>query len=156
MVIREATSRDAEAMSRVLIASITELCAPDHGGVAANIARWTANKSPDGIRAWMANPANRLFVAEGDDGIVGVASFNADEVQLNYVAPAARFSGVSKAMLAHVEKLMQQSGLDEARLTSTATAHRFYVAAGWRDCGEPESRFGVQVHPMAKNLKRGA
>ena len=152
MVIREAMPDDAEAMSRVLIASITELCAPDHGGDAANIARWTANKSPEGVRAWFENSANHLFVAV-DDGVVGVAGFNDDgEIILNYVAPEARFAGVSKAMLARLESTLRANGCREAHLTSTVTAHRLYVATGWRDTGIPKERFGVQVQPMTKNL----
>ncbi len=157
MLIREATLHDIEAMSRVLIASITELCERDHGGVAANIARWNANKAPEGIRQWFANPANHLFVAEKDGAVVSVGSFNDDgEIQCNYVAPEARFSGFSKAMLAYMERTMRERGFDTAHLVSTATAHDFYEAAGWHDCGTPQARFGVHVQPMAKSLHEDA
>jgi GNAT superfamily N-acetyltransferase len=153
MVIREATPDDAEAMSRVLIASIVELCARDHGGDAGHIARWTANKSPEGVRAWFENTVNHLFVAENDGAMVGVGGFNdGGEIILNYVAPETRFEGVSKAMLAHLEAAMRANGCREAHLTSTVTAHRLYVATGWRDTGVPQERFGVQVHPMTKSL----
>ena len=101
--IRTAVPQDAEAMSAVLIASITELCTDDHHGDPAAIAAWTANKSPAGIGRWFANPANRLFVAEDGGAVVAVGGFNSGgEVILNYVAPAARFRGVSRAMLAHL------------------------------------------------------
>jgi len=153
MVIRDAALGDAEAMSRVLIASITELCAADHHGQPSNIDSWTANKSPESTRGWLANPASRVVVADADRDIVGVAAVSdAGEVLLNYVAPWARFTGISKALLAHVENLMRQRGIDEAHLTSTATAHRFYVANGWRDCGEPEERFGIRCNRMSKKL----
>jgi GNAT superfamily N-acetyltransferase len=151
--MREATPDDAEAMSAVPIASIAELCARDHGGDAENIARWTANKSPEGVRAWFDNPANRLFLAEENGGVVGVGGFNDEnEIILNYVAPEARFAGVSKAMLARLELAMRTNGCREARLTSTVTAHRLYIATGWRDTGVPKERFGVQVHEMTKFL----
>lgn len=153
MSVREATPADAEAMSRVLIASITALCGSDHGGVRDNLDGWLANKSPAGVRAWFDNPENRLLVAERDGQVVGVGGFNErGEVMLNYVAPEVRFSGVSTALLAAAEKAMRAQGHDRATLTSTATAHAFYVARGWRDDGPPKSRFGVCVHPMTKSL----
>ena len=153
MIVREATPADAEAMSRVLIASITALCERDHGGVQENIDRWLANKSPAGVAAWFDNPENRLLVAERDEAVVGVGGFNErGEVLLNYVAPAARFTGVSTVLLAEIESAMQAQGHDKAMLTSTATAHEFYISRGWRDDGAPKQRFAVLVHPMTKSL----
>ncbi len=153
MIIREANPADAEAMSHVLIASITTLCERDHGSVQENLDRWLANKSPAGVAAWFDNPDNRLFVAERDDAVVGVGGCNVrGEVLLNYVSPEARFSGVSTALLATIESALRAEGLGIGRLTSTATAHAFYVARGWRDDGAPEQRFAVFVHPMTKSL----
>ena len=153
MIVREATPEDSEAMSRVLIASITTLCARDHGGVQENLDRWLANKSPAGVRAWFDNPGNRLFVAERDEEVVGVGGFNErGEVLLNYVAPEVRLSGVSTALLAAIERAMQAKGHDKASLTSTVTAHEFYISRGWRDDGAPKPRFAVLVHPMTKSL----
>jgi GNAT superfamily N-acetyltransferase len=142
MVIREAKPGDAEAMSTVLIASITELCSADHGDDPAAIAAWTANKSPQQIRRWFDNTHNRMFVAEGDSGILGVGGFNdGGEVILNYVAPSARFRGVTRSMLDHIEAAMKVEGLTDARLDSTATAHRLYLAAGWQDKGAGPRKF---------------
>lgn len=53
MHIREALPGDAEAMSRVFIASITKLCEADHRGDPAVIGHWIANKSPDQLLAHM-------------------------------------------------------------------------------------------------------
>ena len=153
MVIREAIPADAEAMSRVLIASITTLCERDHGGVQENMDRWLANKSPAGVREWFDNPENRLFVAERDEKVVGVGGFNErGEVLLNYVAPEARFTGVSTVLLTAIEKAMHAKGHDKATLTGTATAHEFYISRGWRNDGAPKPRFAVLVHPMTKSL----
>jgi hypothetical protein len=63
-------------MSAVLIASITELCAADHSNGPETLSQWLANKSPAGIRAWFANPDNRLFVAERDGAIAAAGAFN--------------------------------------------------------------------------------
>jgi GNAT superfamily N-acetyltransferase len=153
MLVREATLRDVEAMSQVLIASITDLCARDHGDVRENIARWTANKTPESIRAWFDDPSGHLYVAEREGAVVAVGSFNdKGEVLLNYVAPEARFSGVSKALLRHMEGEMRRRGLSEARLESTRTAHDFYVAAGWRDRGGTQTCFNLDCLSMVKTF----
>ena len=44
--VRRAEPDDVLAMSRVLTASIIELCAADHGNDPAAIAAWTRNKTP--------------------------------------------------------------------------------------------------------------
>ena len=50
ITVRRATGADIPAMSRVLIASITELCAADHGNDPKKLAAWLRNKTPDGVR----------------------------------------------------------------------------------------------------------
>jgi GNAT superfamily N-acetyltransferase len=153
LVIRQADERDAQACSAVLCASIRELCAADHNGDANLIARWIANKTPAHMARWAADPGVVLFLAEHDGATAGVGSISRDgEVLLNYVAPAHRFSGVSWAMLAHLEAALRERGVGTARLTSTKTAHRFYRAAGWVDVGDPEVTFGIAGYPMAKVL----
>ena len=101
LVIRRAGPSDVPGMSVVLTASITQLCAADHGGDADAIAAWTRNKSEAGVAGMLANPDLQLFVAESATGVVAVGAVTNDgTVSLNYVAPAARFAGISSAMLA--------------------------------------------------------
>ena len=40
----------------------------------------------------------------------------------------------------------------EARLTSTLTAHRFYLSRGWADAGDVERYAGMVAYPMRKTL----
>jgi GNAT superfamily N-acetyltransferase len=151
--IRRADERDAEACSEVLCASIRELCLADHNGDAELIARWLANKTPEHMARWMANPRVVLFLAERDGAPAGVGSIHLDgEVLLNYVAPAHRFTGVSRAMLAHLETALRERDIAMARLTSTKTAHPFYRKAGWVDINQPEVMFGIKGYPMEKEL----
>jgi len=154
MRIREALPSDAEAMSAVLIASITELCDEDHQRRPEAVGEWTANKTPESVRRWFDNPANRLLVADEDGTVVGVGGFNSEgEIILNYVAPPARFQGVSKAMLAALESDMRIRGFTEARLDSTKTARRLYLDAGWREGPAQSSKFcSVPCHTMTKRL----
>src|SRR5262249_59474123 len=98
MRFRDAVPEDSVAMSRVLIESIAHLCHPDHRGDSAIVESWTANKTPEHLVRWFTNPRNHMYVVEDEEGeIVCVGAFSdAGEIQLNYVAPKARFAGVSK------------------------------------------------------------
>lgn len=151
--IRPATEADIPAISRVLIASISELCAADHGNDPTKLAAWLANKSPDGVRAMLANPAGQLFVAELDRAIAGVGGLSHDGIiTLNYVAPAMGVKGVSKAMLAWLEAELKARGCVEARLEATATAQSFYESQGWLLDGPQAQGRMVNGYPMHKVL----
>ncbi|HWV21334.1 MAG TPA: GNAT family N-acetyltransferase [Devosia sp.] len=152
-VIRPARPADVPAISRVLIASITELCAADHANDPAAIAAWTRNKTPEGVAAMQANADLLLFVAEvsGRIGAVGALT-RGGEIALNYVAPDMRFRGLSKAMLARLETELLSLGFAEARLEATATAQRFYERAGWLPQGPQARGRVVNGYPMKKIL----
>lgn len=140
-------------MSAVLTASITELCSADHHDDPAILGRWLGNKSPEMVAGMLANPKAAFFVAEHDGEIAAVGCISEpDEIGLNYVAPAHRFAGVSKALLAAMEDHMRSRGISMARLSSTATAHRFYRAHGWTDAGACQLDFGMTCQPMEKRL----
>jgi GNAT superfamily N-acetyltransferase len=140
-------------MSAVLTASIRELCGPDHRGDPEAIARWTANKTPEAVAAMLADEKLRFYVAEHDGTVAAVGCIiGRSEIGLNYVHPAHRFAGLSKTLLAAMEAAIRAAGADEARLVSTVTAHRFYLAAGWEDDGPSEQRFEVACQPMRKRL----
>jgi GNAT superfamily N-acetyltransferase len=152
--VRRAAPADIGAMSDVLTASIRELCIEDHGGRPAAIAHWVANKTPDEMARMLAAPGTEMFVAERDGVVAAVGCIiGTAEIGLNYVHPGQRFMGVSKALLEAMEETIRARGADEAVLVSTATAHRFYLAAGWEDAGEPEPHFGMTCHPMRKTLR---
>lgn len=151
--IRPVVAADAETLSSILCASIRQLCIADHKNDPALIGNWTANKTPERMTRWIANPQLSLVIAERDGQAAGVGCVSSDgELQLNYVSPAHRFCGVSRAILDHLEAALVKS-LKRARLTSTETAHRFYREAGWDDVGEPVVVFGIQGYPMEKTLK---
>jgi GNAT superfamily N-acetyltransferase len=152
--VRPATVGDTAAMSAVLTASIRDLCTADHGNNPEILAGWLKNKTPDGVAAMLANADVSLFVAEYDGAIAAVGAIARDgTISLNYVDPAHRFRGVSKALLVYMEQVLAQRGFIEGRLTSTRTAHRFYRAAGWQDDGPPESRLDLDSFPMRKVLR---
>ena len=148
--VRAVTRDDAAAMSDMLIASITVLCVEDHQNRAETISRWLANKTPEGVRGFFANPQNRLFVAEQDGALAAVGGCNdAREIILNYVAPAHRVSGASTALLAAMEAAL---GPGQATLSSTLTALRFYLRRGWSETGALDRYAGMIAYPMCKRI----
>jgi GNAT superfamily N-acetyltransferase len=154
MEIRDATPTDTDAACDVLIRSISELCAADHGNDPAILGRWLSNKTPEIVAGWARQPGNSLLVAVEGDVLRGVGSVtDAGEITLNYVAPEARFRGVSRALLAALEVRAAERGNTRCTLTSTETAHRFYQSAGYGDDGKPVGNFGTSSgYPMSKRL----
>lgn len=132
--IRPAKADDAATIAGVLRRSITELCGADHENDAAQIAEWLSNKTAEHVAGWIADPHNRLFVALDDERIVAAGCVRTSgEISLNYVAPDSRFRGVSRAMLRTLENTARELGHRRVTLTSTFTAHAFYLGAGFTD-----------------------
>jgi hypothetical protein len=153
MLIRSADVADAEQAASVLRRSIQELCVFYHGGEEHMLRQWLSNKTPENVRSWIEAHDQCIVVAEKDDVILGVGgASHAGEITLNYVAPEARFRGVSKSILASLEIHLRDLGWTQSTLTSTRTAHDFYVAAGYDDAGEPEFWGKLLGQPMKKSL----
>jgi GNAT superfamily N-acetyltransferase len=152
--IRNATLEDADQACNVLRRSISQLCLADHGNDPAILNAWLANKKPEIVAAWISQQGNSLMLAVDGDAILGVGSVtDAGEITLNYVAPEARFCGVSRALLYALEARALERGNTRCRLTSTETAHRFYQSAGYRDDGAPGGKFGTRfAYPMSKEI----
>ena len=154
MEIRDATPDDAEAACDVLRRSISELCVADHGNDAAILRDWLLNKTPEIVAGWATQPKNSLLVAVEGDAILAVGSVtDAGEITLNYVAPNARFRGVSRGLLTALENRAVARGNASCTLTSTETAHRFYQSCGYVDNGPPAGKFGMRAnYPMSRRL----
>jgi GNAT superfamily N-acetyltransferase len=148
--IRPARAADAAVASTVLRRSIVELCEADHRNDPQFLSHWLANKTPENVTAWIADAGNFVYIAVDDGGIAGVAAMtHAGLVTLNYVSPDARFKGVSKALLAALERKAAELGLAQCSLASTKTALNFYRAAGYRE--RPGDEAGA-CHSMVKKL----
>lgn len=153
LVTRRATSADVPAMSAVLMASIIELCAADHHGDPRALAAWTRNKGHDGVASMLTNSDVQVYVAERDGAVLAVGAITIDgTISLNYVAPTARFGGVSTAMLAHLEGALIAIGHREGVLESTMTARGFYESRGWHADGPQATGRVVNGYPMRKAL----
>jgi GNAT superfamily N-acetyltransferase len=158
MLIRDATPADAPEACDVLRASISELCAADHDNDPEILNRWLANKTPANVAAWANDPSSSLLVAVEGEAILAVGGVrHPGEITLNYVAPRARFRGVSSAILAALEARAAEHGAERVTLQRTENAHRFYQSRGYRDEGPPAGKFGTRAsYPMSKPLPSSA
>lgn len=152
--VREALPGDAAAITDLVRRSITLLCGPDHGDDPSLLEPWLRNKTVENVTAWIKSPRNYTLLAEIGATPAGVAILNVGgEVLLNYVDPAARFRGVSAALLTALEQRARALGLTEVRLESTRTARRFYEERGYRPQDGEQCALGtVPCRPMLKRL----
>ena len=157
--VRAARPEDAVEISAVLIASIRELCAPDHEGDAAAIEAWIANKTPEHVAVWLEGAHGVRVAVEGEEiaavGAVSGSVSGGGEVLLLYVAPEHRGRGHSAALLQVLEAELAKAGHTEATLVSTKTAHGFYLSRGWRNDGPEVDCFRTRGQPMRKALGGG-
>jgi GNAT superfamily N-acetyltransferase len=154
MEIRDATTKDAAAACQVLRESISQLCVADHHNDPAILNAWLANKTAEIVAAWVVQEGNSLLLAIEGNAVLGVGSVtDAGQITLNYVAPAARFRGISRALLNALEARAMERGATRCTLASSETAHRFYQSAGYVDDGAPTGKFGTRSgYPMSKQI----
>ena len=154
LAIRDAAPDDADAACQVLRESISQLCVADHRNDPAILNAWLANKTPDMVAAWATQKGRSLLLAVEGDAVLAVGGVtDAGEITLNYVSPHARFRGVSRALLRALEARAAERGNRRCTLTSTETAHRFYLSAGYVDEGAPQGKFGTtSSYPMSKRI----
>lgn len=147
MIIRDATPADAAAMTAVRAASIRSLCTPDHGDDETTIARWIG--PADKFEKLLQQTDLTLIVVDIDGEIAGLGGMSGEWVVLNYVHPAFRLQGISKAVMQAIESRMIAQGILVGYLDSTETAVRFYQSIGWTKSGPFDRDIG---QPMQKNL----
>jgi GNAT superfamily N-acetyltransferase len=151
---RPARPDEAAAACAVLRRSIEDHCGTDHGGDPVILGPWLANKIREHVAAWINTNPTGFLVGVGPDGIVGVGSITATgAITLNYVAPWARFCGVSKGLLRAMEDHAAGLGATACTLISTKTAHRFYQGCGYTDTGpQVPSYGGALAFPMHRRI----
>lgn len=133
--LRPAKRTEAAEIASLLCRSITELCVLDHKNDAAEIAAWTANKTPDAVRGWISDEQATLITAYSGNELAGVGAVDAGgEILLLYIHPDHRFVGVSDSLL---KRMVENNGA--VRLTSTFTARAFYRKRGWSETGKAMS-----------------
>ena len=155
-VTRRAVKSDAAAACEVVRRSVVELCVADHRGDTKTLAAWLANKTTAHFEDWIASDRHVALAAEREGAVVGFGLMSLSGViELLYVAPDARFSGVSKALLSALEAEAAGAGIRETQLESTVTALRFYTSAGYSRAGNAtHGSCATRCYPLSRHLGR--
>jgi GNAT superfamily N-acetyltransferase len=156
MQIRKATADDAAEACQVLRRSIAELCNADHKDDPVILEAWLRNKTPANVRDWVVGTDIHVFVATEGSTILAVGAVTSSgEITLNYVSPDARFAGVSKVLLNRLEAKARELGNNTCTLTSTETARRFYLSAGYKQQNSSKKLLGTSSsYLMVKPFER--
>jgi GNAT superfamily N-acetyltransferase len=155
VIFRDARAGDSPAIAKVLQDSIRELCVADHRNAERPLQAWLSNKTPESVLQWVRDPGNIILVAEDGGRIAAVGGLRKDgNVILNYVAPSFRFQGLSKGMMAELERRAAQLGVHTVYLDSTVTARGFYLSLGYQDATDSGARRGLTSYPMRKAFGR--
>jgi ribosomal protein S18 acetylase RimI-like enzyme len=127
--VRRARREDDEAIRRMHVASIRELCRTHYRP--EEIEAWAA---PRGINFYVkAIEQKEFYVAEDEVGIIGFATLNPSggEVEAVYVHPAATRRGVGLKLLSTLEERAREGGLKSLHLCASLNAVEFYERAGF-------------------------
>ena len=152
MNIRPALPDEAEAAIDLVRRSITQLCVEDHQNDAMTLEGWLVNKSAKNMRAWIETPGCFAFVAEREGELVGVGVYTgAGDLLLLYVAPEARFSGISSALLAHMEDSARALRLPSLHVSASRAARRFFLERGYVVQEQDDDIFESELGPEDSN-----
>ncbi|AIR87781.1 GNAT family N-acetyltransferase [Pseudomonas cremoricolorata] len=126
--VRLATSRDAVAISRVVIAALRESNSQDYPSDV--IAQVEQSFSPEAITTQVTQ--RKVFVALSGENIIGTAGLDADVVRSVFVDPAHQKSGIGRHLMDAIHATAASAGFGAVRVPSSITAERFYTALGYQ------------------------
>lgn len=153
--VRRARREDDEAIGRMHLAAIRELCREHYRP--EEIEAWAA---PRGINYYVeAIEGKEFYVAEDDGKIIGFGTLNmaSGEVEAVYVHPAAIRRGVGLKLVRTLEGVAREAGLKSLHLCASLNAIEFYEHAGFEKLHETSHRLanGVEIACvlMSKELR---
>jgi len=126
--IRLATSRDAAAISRVVIAALRESNSQDYPPDV--IAQVEQNFSPEAITTQLTK--RKVFVALLSENVIGTAGLDGDVVRSVFVDPAHQKGGIGRYLMDVIHTTAASAGIRAVRVPSSITAERFYTALGYQ------------------------
>ncbi|MDP9522117.1 GNAT family N-acetyltransferase [Pseudomonas putida] len=126
--VRPATSRDAVAISRVVIAALRESNSQDYPPNV--IAQVEQSFSPEAITTQLTK--RMVFVALLGENIIGTAGLDGDVVRSVFVDPAHQKVGIGRHLMDVIHTTAASAGVGAVRVPSSITAERFYTALGYQ------------------------
>lgn len=145
--VRPATEADCDEIYRIQVDAVHSLPGGSQGKT--GIEEWLAGQNPS---VYAQSMTEELFVVAEDDGIVGWGSLSVRkrEIKNVFVDPVFHRRRVGTAILAGLEKLAGEAGIDVVQLQATGTAIDFYRANGYH--ADPPVPPGADWALMKKRL----
>ena len=125
--IRKARPGDADGISRVILSALRETNAKDYSQDV--IERVERSFTPTAVLDLMAK--RTVFVAMSEQQIIGTASLDGRVVRTVFVAPNVQGNGVGRQLMAEVEPVARETGVEVLTVPSSATAEQFYSKLGF-------------------------
>ena len=126
--VRPATSRDAAAISCVVIAALRESNSQDYPPDV--IAQVEQSFSPEAITTQLTK--RRVFVALLGENIIGTAGLDGDVVRSVFVDPSHQRGGIGRHLMDVIHTTAASAGIEAVRVPSSITAERFYTVLGYQ------------------------
>jgi len=126
--VRPATSRDAAAISHVVLTALRESNSQDYPPDV--IAQVEQSFSPEAITTQLAK--RKVFVAILGENIIGTAALDGDVVRSVFVDPAHQKGGTGRHLMNAIHATAARAGIGAVRVPSSITAEKFYAALGYQ------------------------
>jgi len=130
--VHEMLPSEARLFLEIHHAAVRGLAANDYP--ASVIDAWAQPITDEAIERFLANRDDEVrLIAELDGTPAGIGAIVVAQSELRacYVAPDAARRGVGSALVAEIERIAHEHGLDYLQLESSVTAEPFYAALGY-------------------------
>jgi N-acetylglutamate synthase-like GNAT family acetyltransferase len=126
-VIRKATSKDATAISTIVVAALRVSNAKDYSSQI--IDQVQQSFSPSQILSLLT--LRQVYVASIGGHVIATGSLDGGTVRSVFVDPAYQRMGVGHRLMGAIESIAAQSGIRLLRVPSSITAEGFYYSLGF-------------------------
>lgn len=132
--LRRAIAADAPAIWAVRAGAIRQTCRSHYP--AELLERWASSPLPDTFQSRIEN--EYFIVGTAGSRVAGFAALKVSgaEIEAVFVAPDAGRRGLGRALLADLETVARQSGLQSLSLNASLNAVPFYCAVGYSAVSE--------------------
>ncbi len=127
-LIRNAEPNDAEAISHLIIQTLTEVNSKDYSNVI--IKRVIENFSPDQITKFMTQ--RQVFVITEMACIIGTASLEGNVIRSVFVLPSKQGKNIGCLLMYYLEKIAREQNIQSLTVPSSVTAEGFYRKLGYK------------------------
>lgn len=127
LMIRQAQSDDAKAISQVIVAAVRESNGQDYPAsvIESVVAHFTPGRVIELLKKRL------VFVALLNDEIIGTGALDGHAVRSLFIAPQQQRKGVGQALMRQIEKAALERGIEALLVPSSLTAESFYAHLGY-------------------------